>query len=39
MTVLGLDGRWEEPHYRLCNTANLRGEFILAKLVRRSSEQ
>jgi hypothetical protein len=38
MTALGLDGWWEEPYYKLCYTANLRGEFILAKLEQREPE-
>lgn len=37
--VLGLDGWWEEPHYKLCYIANLRGEFILATLVQRDPEK
>jgi hypothetical protein len=35
MPALGLAGWWDEPHYRHCYTANLRGEFILAKLLQR----
>ena len=35
MPALGLDTWWDEPHYRQCYTANLRGEFILSKLLQR----
>ena len=35
MPALGLDAWWDEPHYRQCYTANLRGEFILSKLLQR----
>ncbi len=35
MTALGLDGWWDEPHYKQCYTMNLRGEFILTKLRQR----
>jgi hypothetical protein len=32
MPALGLAGWWNEPDYRHCYTAKLRGEFILSKL-------
>jgi hypothetical protein len=35
MTALGLDAWWDDPHYRQCYTVNLRGEFILMKLLER----
>jgi hypothetical protein len=35
MAPLDLDAWWDEPHYRQCYTANLRGEFILSKLLQR----
>ena len=35
MPALGLDAWWDEPHYRQCYTVNLRGEFILSKLLQR----
>ncbi len=35
MPALGLAGWWNEPDYRHCYTANLRGEFILSKLLQR----
>lgn len=33
MPPLGLDGWWDEPHYKQCYAPNLRGEFILVKLM------
>jgi hypothetical protein len=35
MPPLGLDGWSDEPHYKQCYTPNLRGEFILTKLMQR----
>jgi hypothetical protein len=35
MPGLGLAAWWDEPHYRQCYSANLRGEFILSKLLQR----
>ena len=35
MTALGLAAWWDDSHYRQCYTANLRGEFILMKLLER----
>jgi hypothetical protein len=35
MPALGLDAWWDEPHYKQSYTADLRGEFILAKLLQR----
>ena len=37
MPALGLAGWWNEPDYRHCYTANLRGEFILSKLLQRDA--
>lgn len=33
MASVGLDGWWDEPHYKQSYTPNLRGEFILDKLM------
>ena len=39
MTALGLDQWWNDPAYAQCDTANLRAEFILTKLMQRDAEK
>jgi hypothetical protein len=39
MAPLGLEDWWDEPHYKRCYTPNLRGEFILIKLMQRDPKK
>jgi hypothetical protein len=35
MPDLGVRGWWDEPHFQHCGTPELRGEFVLGKLMQR----
>ena len=35
MPDLGVHDWWDEPHFRQCGTQELRGEFVLGKLMQR----
>lgn len=39
MTALGLDGWWDTPAYKQCDTVKLRAEFILTKLMQHDAEK